>query len=341
MTVAAERLEIRGISPRPIGRVDRGRDRGAHALAPLDDDRKAVMAARIERRDRARAQQAAHRVSRSRTRTFARTQITVQDARDGAFVGSEIPADLQRQWIQGTGPGREARRPGRRRASATSPTRCCPAPTAGCSTARTRSVRCRRCRWTTSATSSWPSIATRVHEGGRASGRRNEPVGAGVLRPRRSIADWQKQLDFTTKIFRPARSSPRRPAHPPRRRRRLLGLHRRRRRSSSSTTSGELRRSRLLARAVSAEDSDGRRGGALERHPRRARSAPGPADRHDQGLRARRAARGLLPADGDPRRARQALRRLQHRPLGLHQQRLRRDGVGSATSSTRTSTRSR
>ena len=30
--------------------------------------------------------------------------ITVQQARDGAFAGSEIPHDLQRQWIQGTGP---------------------------------------------------------------------------------------------------------------------------------------------------------------------------------------------------------------------------------------------
>ena len=32
------------------------------------------------------------------------TEITVQDARDGNFVGSLIPDDLQRQWIQGTGP---------------------------------------------------------------------------------------------------------------------------------------------------------------------------------------------------------------------------------------------
>jgi malate synthase len=31
--------------------------------------------------------------------------VTVQDARDGRFDGSEIPADLQRQWVQGTGPG--------------------------------------------------------------------------------------------------------------------------------------------------------------------------------------------------------------------------------------------
>src|SRR4029077_6669050 len=35
---------------------------------------------------------------------IARTKIKVQDARDGAFVGSDIPRDLQRQWIQGTGP---------------------------------------------------------------------------------------------------------------------------------------------------------------------------------------------------------------------------------------------
>ncbi len=35
--------------------------------------------------------------------------ISVQDARDGKFDGGEIPSDLQRQWIQGTGP---AARPG-------------------------------------------------------------------------------------------------------------------------------------------------------------------------------------------------------------------------------------
>src|SRR5204862_2770309 len=40
---------------------------------------------------------------------IARTNIAVQSAREGDFVGSEIPRDLQRQWIQGTGP---AARPG-------------------------------------------------------------------------------------------------------------------------------------------------------------------------------------------------------------------------------------
>ena len=61
------------------------------------------MEARIERRhDRA--------INRQRI-TFldsdariGRTTMTVREARDGQFTGSEIPADLQRQWIQGTGP---------------------------------------------------------------------------------------------------------------------------------------------------------------------------------------------------------------------------------------------
>ena len=34
-----------------------------------------------------------------------RTKIRVKDARSGNFEGSEIPKDLRRQWIQGTGPG--------------------------------------------------------------------------------------------------------------------------------------------------------------------------------------------------------------------------------------------
>ena len=35
---------------------------------------------------------------------ISRTNIKVQDARDGKFVGTEIPDDLKRQWVQGTGP---------------------------------------------------------------------------------------------------------------------------------------------------------------------------------------------------------------------------------------------
>ena len=40
-----------------------------------------------------------------------RTNIKVQDARDGKFVGSVIPHDLQRQWIQGTGPAAKPNAP--------------------------------------------------------------------------------------------------------------------------------------------------------------------------------------------------------------------------------------
>ena len=38
------------------------------------------------------------------TGCIAGTSIMVQHARDGNFTGSPIPADLKRQWIQGTGP---------------------------------------------------------------------------------------------------------------------------------------------------------------------------------------------------------------------------------------------
>jgi malate synthase len=79
-------------------------------LAPFDDDRKMVMAARTARR-----------LARSRDRqriTFLdpqayipRTELKVQDARDGRFVGSAIPSDLTRQWIQGTGPAAKPNAP--------------------------------------------------------------------------------------------------------------------------------------------------------------------------------------------------------------------------------------
>lgn len=39
------------------------------------------------------------------------TKIRVQDARDGKFEGAVIPEDLQRQWIQGTGPAAKPNAP--------------------------------------------------------------------------------------------------------------------------------------------------------------------------------------------------------------------------------------
>src|SRR5947209_15124189 len=73
------------------------------ALAGLDADRKALMAARIERRA-ARARNKRRIAFLDPQTTIARTKIKVQDARAGTFIGTEIPSDLQRQWIQGTGP---------------------------------------------------------------------------------------------------------------------------------------------------------------------------------------------------------------------------------------------
>lgn len=77
-------------------------------LAPLNRDRHEVMERRIARR-----------LTRERDRQriafldpqvlIPRTVIRVQDARDGNFEGSEIPADLRRQWIQGTGPASRPR----------------------------------------------------------------------------------------------------------------------------------------------------------------------------------------------------------------------------------------
>ncbi len=77
-------------------------------LAPLDADRKTVMKARIARRA-ARMRDRRRLAFLDPQSVIPRTRMTVQDARDGRFAGSEVPADLRRQWIQGTGP---AARPG-------------------------------------------------------------------------------------------------------------------------------------------------------------------------------------------------------------------------------------
>lgn len=109
--MAARKLEIRGdlenayadvFTPEVVAALE--------ALVGLDADRKAVMAARIERRAiRARK---THRIDfLDPQATIARTKIKVQEARDGTFIGAEIPKDLQRQWIQGTGPAAKPNAP--------------------------------------------------------------------------------------------------------------------------------------------------------------------------------------------------------------------------------------
>src|SRR5436853_5935860 len=101
--MAARTLETRGnlenayadvLTPEAVAALE--------AVAGLDADRKAVMAARIARRA-ARARNQQRITFLDPQAVIARTNIKVQDARAGTFLGSEIPADLQRQWIQGTG----------------------------------------------------------------------------------------------------------------------------------------------------------------------------------------------------------------------------------------------
>ena len=79
-------------------------------LSGLDRDRKALMQARLERRRR-RAQQSERIQFLDPESTIRRTNINVADARAGRFSGSAIPADLKCQWVQGTGPGAKPRAP--------------------------------------------------------------------------------------------------------------------------------------------------------------------------------------------------------------------------------------
>lgn len=79
-------------------------------LAPFNQRIKTVMDARIKRR-------AERQLSQSRIQfldpnsTIPGTNCTVEDARAGRFEGAVIPPDLQRQWIQGTGPAAKPNAP--------------------------------------------------------------------------------------------------------------------------------------------------------------------------------------------------------------------------------------
>ncbi|HLB01004.1 MAG TPA: malate synthase, partial [Bacteroidota bacterium] len=74
------------------------------ALAPFDAERRELMRERIRRRaDRAAAGRRIDFLPPGDSIPGA--GITVEEARAGKFAGPEIPRDLRRQWIQGTGPG--------------------------------------------------------------------------------------------------------------------------------------------------------------------------------------------------------------------------------------------
>ena len=170
------------------------------ALAPLDADRKALMTARIARRaQRARDRQPIAFLDPAAT--IGRTHITVQEARGGKFVGSDIPADLQRQWIQGTGP---AARPGA--SVETSIRNVAYALLSGAD------------GWMFDAEDALGQVSTMSLENQRnlTLAINRAPVFMKVAEQvavemntwaqgflgRQTIPDWRTQLDFTTKIFR-------------------------------------------------------------------------------------------------------------------------------------------
>jgi malate synthase len=174
------------------------------ALAPLDAMRHEVMRARIARRlERARTGQRIAFLDAAAT--IARTSLTVEDARDGRFEGSEIPADLQRQWIQGTGPAARPHAP-----TPTSIRNVAYALLSGAD------------GWMFDGEDALGQISTMSLDNQRnlklAIHRDSVFLGAaeqvaremnawaqdffGRRLPQPMIPDWQKQLDFTTTIFR-------------------------------------------------------------------------------------------------------------------------------------------
>jgi malate synthase len=200
--MAPRTLEIRGTLQRTYADVYTPEALSAlAALAPLDADCKAVMTARLARRAaRARDKQPLRFLNPQST--IPRTSITVQDARDGRFVGSDIPRDLKRQWIQGTGP---AARP---------------------NTPVDRSIRniayallSGADGWmfdgedalgqvSTMSLDNQRNLKLAIHrapvfmEAAKTVAAEMNGWAQGFLK-RTTIADWQRQLDFTTKIFRP------------------------------------------------------------------------------------------------------------------------------------------
>lgn len=130
------------------------------------------------------------------------TDILVQDARDGRFIGSEIPVSLRRQWLQGTGP---AAKPG--------------APIASSLRNVAHALLSGADGWMFDGEDALGQTGTMsldnqrslklayAHDplflkaAGEVAGEMNE--WARVFHGREIITDWRSQLDFTTRIFRP------------------------------------------------------------------------------------------------------------------------------------------
>jgi malate synthase len=78
------------------------------ALADFNRERRRIMHERIARR-MARFREGRRIGFLDPEAIIPRTALTVRQARAGEFEGAEIPHDLQRQWVQGTGPATRPR----------------------------------------------------------------------------------------------------------------------------------------------------------------------------------------------------------------------------------------
>jgi malate synthase len=170
------------------------------ALAHFNKEIKDAMDARTRRR--LERQQKKQRIGFLDPNSYIeRTKIKVQDARDGNFEGAVIPADLQRQWIQGTGP---AAKPG--------------APVANSIRNVAYALLSGADGWMFDGEDALGQIASMSLDNQRnlklaiakdplflevaqvVAGEMNRWAMGFFGRP--IISDWQQQLDFTTKIFR-------------------------------------------------------------------------------------------------------------------------------------------
>ena len=170
------------------------------ALDHFNDDRLALMKARSERRA-ARARERRRIAFLDPEATIPRTKLRVKDAREGNFEGSEIPEDLKRQWIQGTGPG--AKPGGALEASIRNVAYALLSGADGWmfdgedALGQVRSMSLdnqRNLRLAIAKDSVFLKVAEQVAGEMNAWGR--------AFFGRAIIDDWRRQLDFTTKIFR-------------------------------------------------------------------------------------------------------------------------------------------
>ncbi len=170
------------------------------ALAPFDAERKALMRSRIDRRA-ARFRYRQPITFLPAGATIARTALTVQDARDGRFAGSQIPHDLQRQWIQGTGP---AARP---RASLEQSLRNVAYALLSGADGWMFDGEDALGQVSTMSLDNQRNLKLAIHRDARFLSVAEQVAGemnawADGFLGRRTISDWVAQLDFTTKLFR-------------------------------------------------------------------------------------------------------------------------------------------